>query len=338
MAGDDQGEQPQKKPQSSLPESRDELMQRGRAFSERVRTEGTISGEELEQRFDAWRDKHRRGPRKQVDPAQRVRVIAVVGAGAILVATALGMSLHLDSRVSQIQSTQAQTQELASELARLPAHPEEDRSLEQSLDELLDGADAQAREVVKAQNTFADLRWEASKDEGRKDGTPSAAANEEAEHRKTMAQLLDPSQFLVEDELAYQWGTATLFDPVEELDPRWPWFERFEGEKTADPKSWSWRVSSIDPQIDTAGDGSKSARSAHVVFVAEDSETDQVLAFAEADYEPDAQDRTTGLFTNVVVTDTVAGVEQKAPANEDVPQTPLDQLAEGAGENEEDGS
>lgn len=244
-----------------------------------------------------------------------------IAGGALVVmlgALAVSAGLAIDHYGTQIDKQRADTADVRAEIGALPEKPRQDTSLQQRLSTLLVGADEQAGSLVGVQNGYKQLEHDADRAESPEDGTPSEEDEAVADHRRVVAEHIDKSDYLVEGEDAYQWTTSAFFDPVTELDPRWPWYVRYDGEDIAEPQSWSWRLESVTPQLETTpAPGTIGA--AEVVFTARDADTDEVLAFAEAVYtgHRDEAGEIAGTFSDTEVTTTVAGAQQDAPGGDE---------------------
>lgn len=278
----------------------------------RFEQQAPVEGSDLEARFDRWRDA-RSAQRPEVDPAARRHVAAVIGLVGVLAATAITAGLMVDARGAAIDEQNRQTGQLQAQIDTLPEQPQVDDSLQRRVTALMDEADEKARGLSDAQNRLTELRYAEQEADAPDDGTPSQEAEDAAAYRREVAAYIDPAEYLVDGDDAYQWTTSAPFDQVEEMDPRWPWFERYDGDELADPQSWSWEVASVTPRL---GDSSapEQITEADVVFTATDENTGEVLAFAEASYglEHEADD-SSGTFSDFAVTATVGGVEQNVP-------------------------
>ena len=274
-----------------------------------------VSSQDLEARFQEW-------ARARSDQPEEVKIrrqqrLLTGGLVVVLAAAAVGVGLGLDHLNTQISDEQAQTQQLRTQIDDLPTDPEADTSLQDRITEVAMQADERGRALASAQNRFSVLERAADQATPTNDGTPTAADEAVAAHREDLAGLISEDDYLVTDQDPYQWTTGTLFDPVAELDPRWPWFVRYDGDDVAAADSWAWQLDSVTPQLDVQPDPG-TLGSADVVFTARDADTDEVLAFAEAVYTADDEtvgdETSAGVFSDIQVTTTVAGSEVDAPA------------------------
>lgn len=162
------------------------------------------------------------------------------------------------------------------------------------LAELTRRAGVRADAVAVGQQEYAVLFRAAAQASGPGNGAPSAELLRTAEHRRVLAELWDPSSFVLDEDLAYQWTTAPSFER-DQIDPRFHWYIRHDGVHPSDPATYTWRAESVMPVMD----GSLSAR---VVWFCEQADG-TLLAWASATYN----DRT-GLFSGLSLSITAEGV------------------------------
>ena len=275
-------------------------------------TRRRVSGVELEARFEGWRSE-RRGERQARTPeesARRTRLVlsAAMGVAILGLAAAAGVSG---------KGFEAEHAANADRISALQVQIEDDRStpvapdLPGKMTRLMEAAAKDAQKVAEAQQRFAQLHYEAATQPNAGNGTPNAATLQIAEHRRTLAPLFSPRSFLADGKGAYSWTSVTPFDPSTQIDPRFPWYVRYEGLKASSPEAYAWSVESVMPDLATQ-DATGSTNTARVIWLCRDTAGGQVLAWANAAYSYGGK---AGTFADLKVVVTAAGAEHQQGAS-----------------------
>lgn len=266
------------------------------------------TGAELGSRFDDWvvRQHEKIDARTPEDYARVLRhgLAAVMAVGVLVLVAAAGVAgeqydatrAHNDARIV----------ELVDQLAEAEAVPQ-GTDLAEQMSALTVAAAADAEKVARAQQTFAELHHEASTQAGPNNGAPNRAMRDVAEHRRQLAPLFNESSYLVADEEAYSWSTATSFDATSEIDPRFAWYVRYDGQDAADPSTYTWVLETVMPDLDSQ-DASGATDRAQVIWLCRDTANAAVLAWASARY---THDGTAGTFDQLDVATTAAGAQYR---------------------------
>ncbi|MFD2794663.1 hypothetical protein ACFS27_13985 [Promicromonospora vindobonensis] len=296
-AGDAEGAIPERIEAESVPE--------GRPVVPRARTHFT--GAELESRFAGWAKRQRETAALTREAGPRVfrhSLVALMGLGLLALVVAAGVTgERYDAARAQ---NEAQIVDLEELLTRTEADGQGGDAAGQ-LSALIEAAAADAEQVATAQQTFAELYREASTQPGPNNGAPNRAMLNIAEHRRRLAPLFSHSSYLVQDEQAYSWSTATSFDATSEIDPRYAWYIRYEGPDAADPRAYTWVLEAALPDVDSLDTSGVTDR-AQAVWLCRDAATDEVLAWASARY---THDGTAGAFDRLEVVTTAAGAQYR---------------------------
>jgi hypothetical protein len=242
-----------------------------------------LTGPELEARFSNWATVRRdrlteraaaRTPEIREQTARRgiaVTLGLAVAATAVLSAVSSTAYEHeTAANASRIDALQNQ----APSTATTPAPTAKPVDAE-ALATLSVRASQTAREVAEKQQEYAGLFHAVNHAATAGNGSPNEAILKTVSHRKTLAQYWDPKSFVVGESLAYAFTTTPYFDR-DEMDPRFPWYVRYDELKASDPRSYSWKVESVMPTIDAPA-------TARVVWVSRDVHG-AVLAWASATY------------------------------------------------------
>lgn len=242
-----------------------------------------LTGPELEARFSNWTTarRHRLTERAAAStpesraPATR-RSIAI-GLGLALAATAVfgavsSTAYEHQSAANASRIDALQNQPPGTEVTPAPAAKPVDAK---ALAALTARASQTANTVAEKQQEYAGLFHAINNAPTAGDGSPNEPTLKTVSHRRALAQYWDPKSFVVEGSLAYAFTTTPYFDR-DEIDPRFPWYVRYDGLKASDPQSYSWRVESVMPALDAP-------TTARVVWVSRDT-SGTVLAWASATY------------------------------------------------------
>lgn len=281
-----------------------------------------LSGAELEGRFEDWRSERRekREERTPEDDARRVRrgLSIAMGAGILALVVASGVTGQ-SFEASQARGAERIT-ELTAQAEEAEAAPV-DEDLSEQMAELSQAAAADAGKVSQAQQGFAELHHRASTEPDPGNGAPNEATLQIAEHRRVLAPLFDEGSYMAGEEDAYSWTSSTPFDPSQEIDPRFAWYVGYDEAKASSPDAYAWSVETVMPDLD-AKDPSGLTSTGQVIWLCKDTETGQVLAWANASYVYDGEK---GVFDDLEVVVTAAGDEHKQsggpePSRPEVPE------------------
>ncbi len=242
-----------------------------------------LTGPELEARFTAWatlrrdRSTERAAARTPEIRKQTARRGIAVTLGLVLAATAV---LSAASSAAYEDATAANASRIDSLQNQAPSPETTSTSTAEPVDAkalaaLSVRAAKIAREVAEKQQRYAALFHALNDAPSAGNGSPNEATLKTVRHRKTLAPYWDVESLVVEDSLAYTFTTTPYFDR-DEMDPRFPWYVRYDALKASDPRLYSWRVESVMPTIDAPS-------TARVVWVSRDVHG-TVLAWASATY------------------------------------------------------
>ena len=182
-----------------------------------------------------------------------------------------------------------------------------DTDTAKKLTALTGAAAADAGKVAAAQQHFAELYRKAGLKPGAGNGSPTQEMLDVVEHRRTLAALFSPKSYLVDDTEAYRWSTADSFDAGTEIDPRYAWYVRYDGETAADPGTYAWTLETVLPDLKPSS-AAVPTDSAQVVWLCRDRATGEVLAWANGHYTHDGK---TGVFDELEVVLTVGGAQHR---------------------------
>ncbi|WP_394941124.1 hypothetical protein [Psychromicrobium sp. YIM B11713] len=259
-----------------------------------------VEGAILEAKFDGWikARSEKKAARTSEMKSRSARRVIGVGLGCVLAGMAALTSLAtsaLDQQsvknaaeISQLQSTAGEAQEQQS------AKPIEAAAIAA----LTTRASKAATKVAEGQQAYAVLYAAMNNVKSKGNGTPSVEALAIAKHRKDLAAAWDTASFVVDPKLAYAWTTVPYF-LRDQIDPRFPWYVRFDGLKASDPKTYAWNVKSVMPKLDAPG-------TVRVVWACAQQDS-TVLAWASAIYT-DYTDKV-GTFSQLNVVTTAKGAE-----------------------------
>jgi hypothetical protein len=276
-------------------------------LGERPRRERSkVTGPDLEVRFNNWRAARRARPARLSDahsPAsrrhtrrKRLAIVLGLALAATAVLSAVGnrtydqQSAANTLRISALETPSAP----ATDGARTPTVARVDSK---GLAVLNARAAAAAKAVADKQQEYTRLFHAVNNAPGAGNGAPNEAVLKTVEHRRVLAPFWDPKSFVADERLAYSFTTTPYFGR-DEMDPRFPWYVRYNGLKATDPKSYGWRVESVMPTLDAP-------TRAQVVWVCRDSKS-TVLAWASATYAD-----STRTFSGLALVVTAAGRQQQ---------------------------
>lgn len=267
--------------------------------SKREEPRAKVTGAELEARFDRWaaEKRQRLAARTPSDNHGLIRRGILAALGPALVALAVLTGLSNRSYERAVAANDSQISRLGLDIA---AGLGADKTVTSEMMAAL-GADAakDAEQVAAKQQEFAGLSMAANKEvaSDKGNGTPGKAMNALVDHRRSLAEHWDKKSLIVSDDLAYSFTTSPYFDD-DEIDPRFPWYVRYDGMMASEPSTYSWGVESAMPALDAPP-------TANVVWVCRDSKG-AVLAWASAVY-----DGGTKTFRDLALVITVEGAEHE---------------------------
>lgn len=159
---------------------------------------------------------------------------AAVVTGAAIVALVATSAATRDNVEAQRSANDAAIAARQARLAAAEAAPET-AGLQARLRKLSRAAATDAAKVRDAQQAYAPLYYDASRQPTAENGTPNTAMLLTAEHRKALAPLFDPKSSVVDDRDAYSWHNVLPFDEDTRIDPRFAWYVRYDGEDASPP-------------------------------------------------------------------------------------------------------
>lgn len=298
-------------------------------------TRKRVSGVELEARFDDWVDgrRARRAERTPEDAARVLRrgIAAAMGAGVVALVIAFGATSS--SYESDRSGNQDRITALEGQLEQARAVPE-DTGAEDQLAAVAAAASKDGKSVAAAQQAFADLHRRMSTEPDPGNGAPNQAAQDMAEHRKDLAPYFDPGTFIADDEDAYIWQNVPPYDEATEIDPRYAWYVRYDGEAASPATASTWSLETVTPVLD-AKRQTAATDQATVVWLCRDAETGDVLAWARSTYTYDAATQK-GTFGSLDLVITAAGAEHQQSTGAK-PANRAPELGDGEKKDEEKG-
>ncbi|MFF3697299.1 CopD family protein [Streptomyces sp. NPDC002221] len=272
-------------------------------------TRGKVSGAELDERFAGWtmrqRERLRHSPE---DSARLIRrsVTAVTGIGILVLAVATGVTGE-NFKVSTADN-EARITQLKQQVDTAQSTPVKTDAGAQ-LSHLTEAA-ADAQKVAAGEQAFATLYHQAGVQPDPHNGTPNQAALEIIRHRRDMAPLFSKDSFLVSDEDVDGTSSLTPFDSHTEIDPRYAWYIRYDGQNAAAPSTYTWKVETVMPDLSVKS-GSGATNQAEAVWLCRDTKTSEILAWASARY---VRNGTAGAFNRLALVVTAAGAQYENPA------------------------
>ncbi|MEU0942520.1 hypothetical protein ABZ379_06945 [Streptomyces canus] len=275
------------------------------------KTRKQLTGAELEERFAGWtmRQRERVRARSPADNARLIRrsVTAVMGGGilALVVATGVvGESFKASTADNEAQIVQLKGQ--LSDARSTPAPADAGAQLSK----LTEAAAVGAKKVASGEQSFATLYHQAGVQPSPHNGAPDKPTLEVIKHRRDMAPLFSTDSLLVSDKEAYSTSSLTPFDATTEIDPRYAWYVRYDGQNAAAPSTYAWKVETVMPDL-SVKDGSGATNQAKVVWLCRDTKSGEVLAWASARYVRSGR---AGAFGHLALVVTAAGAQYENPA------------------------
>ncbi|MDP9904779.1 hypothetical protein [Arthrobacter bambusae] len=256
-----------------------------------------VEGSALEAKFDGWTMARREKKAARTPEMKSRSARRVIGAGLGCALAAMAVFTSLSTSAFDQQSAKN-----TAEIARLQAaagQAQEQQSAKPidpvAIAALTARASESATKVAEGQQAYASLYSAMNNAKSNGNGTPNAEALAAAGHRKDLAAAWDPASFVVDPKSAYVWTTTPYFSR-DQIDPRFPWYVRFDGLKASDPKTYAWNVKSVMPKLDSPG-------TVRVVWACAQQDS-TVLAWASATYNDK-----TGTFSQLDVVTTAKGAE-----------------------------
>ncbi|WP_026820069.1 hypothetical protein [Arthrobacter castelli] len=254
-----------------------------------------VTGGQLEAGFDQWvaARRTRFNERTPQETRRTGCLVVVVVLGLALVSLAVLSGVATSSFETARAQNAARIDELKTQITET-AHSASEAMDAASLAALNTAAASAAAKVAAEQQKFAVL-YTAMNDElstASGDGTPSAALEAIVEHRKDLEKYWNPDSFVAGDN-ADEFVTGGYYE-ADKIDPRFPWYIRYDNQVAADPDSYTWRVESVMPHLDTPA-------AASVVWTCRDQQG-RVLAWASAVYSGES-----AVFSDLELVVTAAG-------------------------------
>ncbi|MDX2545850.1 hypothetical protein ACOT81_37955 [Streptomyces sp. WI04-05B] len=277
------------------------------------KTRKKVTGAELEERFVGWTMLQREKVmvRTPEDNARLIRrsVTAVMGVGILALVVATGVAG--ESFKASTADNEAQIVQLKGQLddARSTPVPADAGA---QLSRLTEAAAADAKKVATGEQAFATLYHQAGVQPSPNNGAPNQATLEIIKHRRDMAALFSKDSFLVSDKEAYSTSSLTPFDATTEIDPRYAWYIRYDGQNAAAPSTYAWKVGTVMPDLSMQNVSGMTIQ-AKVLWLCRDTKSGEVLAWASARY---VRNGTAGTFDHLALVVTAAGAQYENPAIE----------------------
>lgn len=275
------------------------------------KTRKKVTGAELEERFAGWtmRQREKVQVRTPEDNARLIRrsVTAVMGVGILALVVVTGVTG--ESFKASTADNKARILQLKGQLDDAQSTPVT-ADAAADLSELTEAAAADAKKVATGEQAFATLFHQASVQPSPNNGAPNKATLEIIKHRRDMAPLFSKDSFLVSDKEAYSTSSLTPFDATTEIDPRYAWYIRYDGQNAAAPSRYAWKVETVMPDLSMKNVPGMTNQ-AKVVWLCRDTKSGEVLAWASARY---VHNDTTGAFDHLALVVTAAGAQHENPA------------------------
>lgn len=271
-------------------------------------TRRRVSGVELEARFDDWVDGRRAKERTPEDAARASRRGAAAALGAGVLALVMAFGATSSSYESDRSANQDRITELELQVEQANAVPQ-DTGAKELLSAVTAAASKDGKSVAEAQQAFAGLNHRVSMEPDPGNGSPNQAAVDMAAHRKSLVPYFDPSTFIAADDDAYIWQNVPPYDEATEIDPRYAWYVRYDGETASPAIASTWALETVTPVLSTKGQTAATSDGT-VVWLCRDAKTGDVLAWASSTYRYDAEAKK-GSFGELDLVITTAGVEHQ---------------------------
>lgn len=275
------------------------------------KTRKKVTGAELEERFAGWtmRQREKVQVRTPEDNARLIRrsVTAVMGVGILALVVVTGVAG---------ESFKASTADNKARIVQLKGQLDDAQSTPVTADaaadlsKLTEAAAADAKKVATGEQAFATLFHQASVQPSPNNGAPNKATLEIIKHRRDMALLFSKDSFLVSGKEAYSTSSLAPFDATTEIDPRYAWYIRYDGQNAAAPSRYAWKVETVMPDLSMKS-VSGMTNQAKAVWLCRDTKSGEVLAWASARY---VHNGTTGAFDHLALVVTAAGAQYENPS------------------------
>lgn len=254
------------------------------------------TGPELEHRFDDWAKRRKeqfldRGHEANTGLLRRCLAVLL---GLLLIASAVANGVSNKSFKEESAANSGTIETLQTEQ---DSSPKTAKISSESIGQLSDAANQAGKDVAKGQNTFADLFRASNGKSSSDNGAPGEADKKIVDHRRSLAHSWAPASLVVSDDQAYSFHTTSDFEQ-ETIDPRYAWFIKKDGDKAADPDTYSWAVQTVMPEADAADQ-------ATVSWVCRDK-NGAVLAWASATYNSASKK-----FSDLALTASTTGEQQR---------------------------
>lgn len=286
-------------------------------------TRKQLTGVELEARFDDWFEGRRakRAERTPEDVARSMRrgVAVVMGVGMLVLVMVYGAMNSSFAHQASVDT--GRIGDLQVQVDQAKSVPQ-DTGAAGLLTEVATAAARDGKAVATAQQEFAGLNHRISVEPDPGNGAPNQAAVDMAEHRRALAPYFDPGSYIAKDKDAYIWQNVPPFDEATEIDPRFAWYVRYDGETASPAGASSWTVEMVTPVLDGKSQ-TAATNSATVVWLCRDTATGKVLAWARATYVYDAKAKK-GTFKDLdlVITSFGASHQQSSKVRSEAEKVP----------------
>lgn len=265
-----------------------------------------MTGAELESAFDGWSIEKRAqlAARTPEENARALRKVGVATIGALILALLVVAVVSDESYRAEHAENSERIASLTHGVAEAE-EPRDDEEVKAALTALATDVSEKAESVAKEQQGFVDLYRKAASAPAPGDGAPSPEMEDVAEHRRALAPYFADKALVLDDAEVYQWSTAVSHGP-DTIDPRYAWYVRHDGHTPSPASASTWAVESAMPVVGEEG-------LAHAVWTCTDTETEDVLAWASADFDGE-----TGAFVDLDLVITAAGTEHLSADESDI--------------------
>jgi hypothetical protein len=275
-----------------------------------------VTGEQLQERMAQAREQRaeRRENRTEAQQTKILRRNVLIAGGLAVIAMGAGMGISSQHTATASAENEQRISELRSELSnQKQSASAQGKKSQTSLDPLIAGMTADAEHVTSLQLAYLGLVRKASQNEGDANGGSTPELEAIADHRADLAPYFTDKD-LIGGKDAGSYSSIDPFDPGTQIDPRWPWYVRYDGEKASTTKGSTWTLEAATPTTGAAGQGIPEGFGSQgtATWVCRDAKTHTALAWAQADYTLGGEDLASGVhgqFSNLEVTTTQAGTK-----------------------------
>lgn len=151
-----------------------------------------------------------------------------------------------------------------------------------------------AKELAVLQSDWGRVLYE-TRDAKSVEGAPSDEFMPIINQKKAGAKFFKESAFLVDEKAVNTINTTAPFNPENQIDPRWPWYNPSVGKSDVAEPNWSWQLGALTPVVNNNDPNGDLSFKAIWVCLGPDNE---ILAWANSIWIGNEQD---GGFVNLVV-------------------------------------